>query len=228
VRRFPGLTLVVAVVTTAGLVVQELVPGTLGNLERSPAAWHGDWWRWVTSLLVQDGHLGGGVFNIAGLLLCGVAAEQVVRRAVWLFAYLGAGLTGQLFGHWWQPVGGGNSVAVCGLAAVLVVHLLRSPSPPFGLATWAAVLWCATLAAGLWAPLPIAGVLVAMLAAGPLAGHRWTRYVAGAFCCGCAVALLVDQDLHGGALTVSLIVAGAAALTGAGARPAAVVAEPGR
>jgi hypothetical protein len=41
VRRFPGLTLVVAVVTTAGLVVQELVPGTLGNLERSPAAWHG-------------------------------------------------------------------------------------------------------------------------------------------------------------------------------------------
>jgi len=43
--RVPWLTIVVATVTAAGLLLQELVPGTLSDLERSPAALHGEAWR---------------------------------------------------------------------------------------------------------------------------------------------------------------------------------------
>jgi hypothetical protein len=39
-------------VTLAGLVVQERVTGTLGDLERTPAGLHGEWWRWLTSVVV--------------------------------------------------------------------------------------------------------------------------------------------------------------------------------
>jgi membrane associated rhomboid family serine protease len=213
VRRFPWLTAVVVLTTTAGLVVEELVPGTLAHLERSPAAAHGDWWRWLTALVVQDGHVAGGVFNILGLVLCGVAAESLVRRRTWLVAYVGAGLVGQFFGHWWQPVGGGNSVAVCGLAALLVVDLVRSRKPTFALAVWAPVMWCAALASALWAPLLVVAVGVALLATGPWATRSWTRALAAAFCAGCSLALLADEDLHGGALTVSLAVAAGVAWT---------------
>jgi len=56
------------------------------------------------------------------VLIVGGAAEQVVRRRAWITAYVATGLVGQLFGQAWQPVGAGNSVAVCGLAALAGVR----------------------------------------------------------------------------------------------------------
>jgi hypothetical protein len=36
----------------------------------------GDWWRLVTALLVQDGGVGGSLFNLISLALLGRLAEQ--------------------------------------------------------------------------------------------------------------------------------------------------------
>ena len=80
-RRTPWLTGLVAAITLVGLVVQETVPGTLTALQRSPAALHGELWRWITPLVVQDGWLAGAAINMFGLLLVGTAAEQVVRQS---------------------------------------------------------------------------------------------------------------------------------------------------
>jgi hypothetical protein len=213
VRRTPWLTGLVAAVTLVGLVVQETVPGTLTSLQRSPAALHGELWRWATPLVVQDGWLAGAAINIGGLLLVGTAAEQVVRRRAWLTAYVGAGLVGQAFGHAWQPVGAGNSVAVCGLAALLVVTVARGRAGPMPLQAFAATLWCGALASAVWWPLVIVGSVLAVLVNGPARNQRWTAYAVVAFCAGCALLLLLARDLHGGALGVALLVAAAPPVT---------------
>jgi membrane associated rhomboid family serine protease len=207
-RRTPWLTLSVATVTAVGLVVQERVPGTLEHLERSPAAWHGDWWRWITALVTQDGHVAGGVFNIAGLLLVGIAAEQVVSRGAWLTIYLGAGLLGQLVGHWWQPTGAGNSVAVCGLGALLTMDLVLHPGRRTALGVCAPGMWCSALASTSWSPMLYVGVVACLLAAGPLGHRAWTAYVAGAVVVASTIVLVADQNIHGGTLAVALLVIG--------------------
>jgi rhomboid protease GluP len=52
----------------------------------------------------------------------GARVERALGRSAWIAAYLAGGLTGELVG-WagWQPLGAGNSVGVCGLAATLAV-----------------------------------------------------------------------------------------------------------
>ena len=82
------------------------------------------------------------VFNLLGLVLVGVAAGRRPGARAWLAAYLVGGLTGELVG-WagWQPVGGGNSVGVCGLAGALAVVVLRDTRPPGRLETVAPATW---------------------------------------------------------------------------------------
>jgi membrane associated rhomboid family serine protease len=207
VTRRPWLTLSVAAVTAVMLVVQETVPGTLGHLERAPAAVHGDWWRWITALVVQDGHWAGGISNLVGLLLLGTAVEQVARPAGWLAFYLGGGLVGQVFGHYWQPVGGGNSVANCGLAALCVAVALRRRGDVPRIVLAAPAYWCGALAAVLWVPLVFVGVAVGALVSGPLAGRSWTRWLVAGEAVVVAAVLLADTDLHGGSLSVALVAA---------------------
>lgn len=216
-------------ITAAGLLLQETVAGVLADLQRSPAAWHGDWWRWGTALVTQDGHLPGGLFNIAGLLLVGAAAEQALTRRGWLVAYVGAGLVGQVVGHWWQPTGAGNSVAVCGLAAVLAVQLVRRPSSPTALGVWAPVMWCAALAAAPWPPMLYLGLVVCLLATGPFARPPWTSYVAGACVLASAALLILDRDIHGGTIAIALVTAAVRPGTAQPASPAGSSAgSPGR
>ncbi len=205
--RAPWLTGAVAVLTAAVLVVQESVPGTLAHLERTPAALHGDWWRWLTPLVVQDAHWAGGISNLVGLVLLGAAAEQVVRRPAWLAAYVGAGLVGQVFGHLWQPVGGGNSVANCGLAAVCVAVAVRRPAGVPPLVRAAPVYWSGALAAIVWVPLILVGVLLAGLVGGPLSDLRWTRWLVAGTAVLVAGVLLARSDLHGGGFAVALVAA---------------------
>ena len=205
--RFSWLTLAVAAVTAVGLLVQEQVPGTLTALQRSPAALHGEPWRWATSLVVQDGWLVGGLFNLAGLVLVGWAAEQVVRRSAWLAAYVVTGLVGQVFGQWWQPVGGGNSVAVCGLVALVVVMLVRGRRAPGPLPFLAPSLWCGLLASAVWWPLALMGAVTGWVAGAPTRDPVWAAALVGTFCTGCALMLLAARDVHGGALGFALLVA---------------------
>jgi hypothetical protein len=73
----------------------------------------------------------GTVSNLAFLLVVGVAAEPVTSRPRWPLSDLGVGVTGQVFGYLWQPLGSGNSVAVCGLAGILALRStpVRRPDP---------------------------------------------------------------------------------------------------
>lgn len=134
-RRFPVVTAVVFGVTAATSVLGLVDAEVLAALQRAPEGLHGDWWRTFTSLLVQDGGVPGTLSNLFFLLVMGVLAEQVAGRWRWLVAYLGAGLAGELAGYAWQPRGAGNSVAVCGLAGMLVVALAVGGRTP-RLAPW--------------------------------------------------------------------------------------------
>ena len=117
--RPPVLTAVLTALTAAVSMAGLISPRVLDALARTPAAVHGQPWRWITSLVVQDGGVLGTASNLLFLALLGAAAEQVVGRATMVVLYLAAGSTGQLAGVFWQPVGAGNSVAVCGLAGLV-------------------------------------------------------------------------------------------------------------
>lgn len=115
--------LVVGVATLAQLTV---APWLLEVLQRNWAVIaHGELWRLFTSLVVQDGGLAGAAFNLVSLAVLGVAAEAVWGARRWVAIALTAGVGAQFWGWVVQPVGGGNSVAVFGLAASLAVLALR-------------------------------------------------------------------------------------------------------
>lgn len=213
-RRFPVVTAVVFAVTGLSNVLQFLVPGMLARLERAPAGLRGDWWRTVTALLVQDGGVAGTLSNLAFLVAAGAVAEQVTSRPRWLLGYFGAGLTGELAGYAWQPHGGGNSIAVCGLAGVVAVALWRRDTllPPY--APTIVLIWCGALLAGIWYPLVAAGVVAGVLArAGAERGVPVSRWVtAGALLTGVVMAAV--RDIHGAALVAGIVIA--ALLAGSG------------
>jgi membrane associated rhomboid family serine protease len=89
----------------------------------------GEWWRLVTPLFVQDGGLAGTAFNLIGLLLVGILAEQFWGSLMLLLIFFLGGVVGEIAGFAWQPVGAGNSVANFALAgSILTACLLRRPN----------------------------------------------------------------------------------------------------
>jgi membrane associated rhomboid family serine protease len=145
------------------------------------------------------------VFNLLGLVLVGVAAERRLGARAWLAAYLVGGLTGELVG-WagWQPVGGGNSIGVCGLAGALAVAVLRDTRPPGRLetvapATWATALTASTLTG--FAP-AVAAVVTGLAAATAPRVARGLPVVLVALSAGL---LLFQHDIHGSALGAGLL-----------------------
>jgi rhomboid protease GluP len=104
------------------ILAQMLVPPLLALFQRDAARIaQGEWWRMATALFFQDGWFAGGVTNILALLVVGALAEQVLRRTAWLAIHVGGGLIAECVALSWQPVGAGNSVAVCALAGALLV-----------------------------------------------------------------------------------------------------------
>lgn len=176
-RRLPLATLAV-VASTAGMGVAQAVDrDLLGRLERAPAELHGEWWRVGTALFVQDGGVAGAVSNIAFLVVIGVIAEQILPRPLWLAQYFGIGLLAELVGDAWQPVGGGNSIAVCGLAGAVAVALWRADPRLPGYSVQVLLVWCGALLATLSATLFLPAVIVSVAAAA-LARRRQERHQA--------------------------------------------------
>src|SRR5690606_23651179 len=100
-------------------------------LQRDPSMLHGEWWRFVTTWLVLTEGWAQIAVNSIGLLILGTLAERSQGRLWWLVAYVVAGLAGEIAGLFWQPVGGGNSVAICGLIGLFSVGLtVRRDLPP--------------------------------------------------------------------------------------------------
>ncbi len=204
----PALTSVVFVVTAAVNVVQLIVPGLLTDLERTLEGQHGDWWRTATTLFVQDGGIAGMVSNLLFLLVLGAAAEQVASRGRWIAGYLGAALAGELAGYAWQPVGGGNSVANCGLAAILIIAMLRDDArmAPFG--PPAALLWAGVLLATWWYPLVVVGIVAAGAGRAKAEwSNPWHGRAALGFVAAIGVFLCAVRNIHGAAMLAGLVIA---------------------
>jgi membrane associated rhomboid family serine protease len=218
-QRFPVVTAVVFVITATTSVLQSLIPGMLGALERTPQGLHGDWWRTFTSLFVQDGGAAGTISNLAFLLLIGALAEQVLGTRRWLLCYFGAGLVGELAGYAWQPRGAGNSVAICGLAGALTVALLAGTRVP-RLVPMMLLYWSGALLASRWGPglllVCVAGAVVVQLSPG------WAipvgRLVAVATTV-VALVLVAAMDIHGAAMVAGIAIAVVIGRQAANARP---------
>jgi rhomboid protease GluP len=138
-RPVPWLTLAVFALTAAFTVATWIWPELGTALQRDPAMLHGEWWRFATTWLVlTDGWL-QVVVNSVGLLVFGCIVEWRIGRLWWVAAYVVAGLAGEVAGIFWQPVGGGNSVAICGLIGLFAISQLDRTALPlparFGTAT---------------------------------------------------------------------------------------------
>lgn len=212
-RPIPVVTCVVFAVTATTSALQFVVPGMLAAWQRAPRGLHGDWWRIVTALFVQDGGLVGTLSNLAFLLVIGALAEPVLGPRRWLICYFGGGLAGELAGYLWQPHGAGNSVGICGLAGALIVVLaLRDERVP-RLTPMVLMYWCGALLGVLFWPGVLIGVAGAVLA--QVALHR--GYPAGraiAVAASAVAAILVAaHDIHGAALVAGMAIAALLAAT---------------
>ena len=96
-----------------------------------PRTLNGEWWRLVTSMFVHFGliHLG---LNMWCLWNLGRAAERLLGRFSYLFAYIVSGIFGSIASVYWHPqaAAAGASGAIFGLAGVLVsfVYLKKTPA----------------------------------------------------------------------------------------------------
>jgi membrane associated rhomboid family serine protease len=211
-RQVPWLTLTVAVITAAGFAAQLIDHRVLDALERDPAglAWSRPW-RVVTPLLIQSDGWIQAVFNLATLVLAGIVVEARFGRWRWLVLYLSAGIVGQLLGYAWNPPGGGNSVAVCGLIGGLIAAMLLGrpelPRPALLLTPYYPVSLLGLAAGGgtgqvigLLATAVIVGALVGTGRRGESTVARWVPLALGSLMVAEAVALLAYRDHHGAAL----------------------------
>ena len=101
-------------------LLQTPFPGLLRALERDPdqIRQHGQWWRLVTSAVVQDGGIAGTVWNLVILAVVGVVAIRAwgALRGLIIFAVGVVGFNlATTFA--WPSVGAGNSAATFTLAA---------------------------------------------------------------------------------------------------------------
>lgn len=203
--RVPLLTLSVLLVTVIANAAQVLDTGLLESWERSPQMSHGEWWRLGTALFVQDGGALGTIANLGFLLVLGTLCEQVFTRWEWSACYFGAGVIGEIAGHFWQPVGAGNSVAVCGIAGALVVVLWTDgPSLP-AITPYAALYWAGALVGERWW-LFLVAVFPATQVAKRL-GVDVNRFGA-AVSVVVALVLVAATDIHGAALLGGIAIGG--------------------
>ena len=169
-ERLPVVTGVVFALTAAGAVAQALAPGLLDSWQRTPEGLHGDWWRYRHGAVRAGRRRRRRALEPRLPAVLGAIVEQFLAPWQWLACYFGAALTGELAGYAWQPVGAGNSIAVCGLAGALAVALwARTPARRPRGSDRAPLLVRRPAGHGL-----VAG-LFAGLAAGALAQAAWAR-----------------------------------------------------
>jgi hypothetical protein len=196
-RLYPA-TVVSTVLVTGAFVLQWFLP-LVPLLERDGAAIaDGQWWRILTSFLVQGSGWGQYVFNTLGLLIVGGAVERTRGTAWWLTGALAAQVVTSLIVLAWDPVtrDSGSSLVVSGLVGVLAVTRFVRP-----------VGWAAT-AAGY--RIFFVSYLFALALGGPVAGA-----IVGSVVTGVAVSLLVRSRFAPWSLTIALaiVVVGSVGLT---------------
>jgi membrane associated rhomboid family serine protease len=227
----PVVTLVATAVAAAAAVAQYTLPAMTPALQRGnvlPAP--GQWWRLVTPLLVQTLGWYQVVANLVTLVIIGAITECLLGRWLWLALFCAGTLGGQAAAFAWHQPGGGDSIAICGLAGGVAVALLARPSPGTWPAAQAVVLYVAALTG--WGFSGARAAALACVSAWALlyglrkAGLAGVERLALTGTVVCALALATArEDLHGASLLsgmalMALLLAGARASQPAGAGPA--------
>lgn len=124
-RQVPYATLLLTLAIAIPTTLQFFFPSLLQMFERDYTRFlAGDWWRILTPLFVQDGGLGGSIFNLVSFVLVGTVAEKIWGGQRWLLIFFAGGILSELIAFAWQPIGAGNSVANFSLAASMAVMCL--------------------------------------------------------------------------------------------------------
>jgi rhomboid protease GluP len=127
--RFPLATIALCCLVAIPSLLQFPFPRLFYALRRDGdlILHHGELWRLVTALVVQDGGTAGLIGNLLVLVLVGVVAERIWGSWRVLALFFGTGVLSEFVGLAWQLIGAGNSVANFGLAAgVLLCCILRA------------------------------------------------------------------------------------------------------
>lgn len=122
-------------------LVQMWVPSLLGVLGRDwGAISSGQLWRLLTSVVVQDGGVGGTLFGLLSLAAVLYGAEGCWSAPrIWVVFWAGALGSNLVVGPWLAPVGAGDSMATLLLACALVSQVVVAVRPP-GIRPMAALL----------------------------------------------------------------------------------------
>jgi hypothetical protein len=202
----PVVTVAAVGVAVVAAIVQYAAPSVVPLLQREPGALAaGQWWRLVTPLLVQTLGWYQVVTNLVTLALVGAVAEWQLGRLRWAVLFVAGTVGGQVAAYAWQEPGGGDSIAICGLAGGVLVWLLAGRPD--------ASRWDAEVVVGYVAALTgwgfggIRAAAVAVVVAVLVLYVVPARRVVLAGAVACAVALTVAGDLHGVSLVSGMAVA---------------------
>jgi membrane associated rhomboid family serine protease len=202
VRRIPVLTAAAVAVAAVAAVVQYAVPAVVPVLERGPLD-TGEWWRLVTPLLVQTLGWYQVVTNLVTLALVGAVAEPLLGRWRWVVLFVAGTVAGQVAAYAWHEPGGGDSIAICGLAGGVVAWLWAHPTRSG---------WTAEVVVGYVAALTgwgfggVKAAAVAVVVAAIVLRVVPSQRVALAGAIACAVVLTAASDLHGVSLVSGMVV----------------------
>jgi rhomboid protease GluP len=119
------MTAAVFVVTSALTALSLVHPGVLLALMRSPRVLQGEVWRLLTAIFVERGGWPEITLNLVTLAVIGTVTERLWGSRRWLVFYVGGGLSGELAGLAWRPVGAGSSVALLGLLGACAIAVVR-------------------------------------------------------------------------------------------------------
>jgi membrane associated rhomboid family serine protease len=216
VRR-PVLTVYAVTVAAVAGILQYAVPAMVPATERVPGGLaRGEWWRLVTPLLVQTLGWYHVLANLVTLAVVGLVCERLLGRWWWLVLFTAGTVGGQVAAYRWGEPGGGDSIAICGLAAGVLVAQLFDREPPRRWAGETVVCYIAALAG--WAvagPLAAGAGVVIVVASfvllwrlAPDGKVRFVAYKIGLLLTAVVAGVLAtSQDLHGAALSFTIVVA---------------------
>jgi membrane associated rhomboid family serine protease len=193
-------------VAVVAAIVQYAVPSVVPVLQREPGVLAaGQWWRSVTPLLVQTLGWYQVATNLVTLALVGVIAERQLGRLRWGVLFAAGTVGGQVAAYAWLEPGGGDSIAICGLAGGVVVWLLAARPEASRWDVGVVVCYVAALTGWGFGGIRAAAVavVVATLALYLVPGRRVVLLGAVA----CALALTVAADLHGVSLLSGMVIA---------------------
>jgi membrane associated rhomboid family serine protease len=158
----------------------------------------------VTPLFVQTLGWHQVAMNLITLALLGAIVERRLGRLRWAVLFAAGTVGGQAAAFAWQLPGGGDSIAICGLAGGMTVWLLadRAAARRNGVLARrveVGVVVCYVAALTGWGFGGVRGAAVAVVVAGLVA---WTTpaWIGLLTTVACAVALATAVDLHGVAL----------------------------